>query len=164
MGWPEGIDPHWLWLTLGLVLAALEMIVPGVYLIWLAVAAIITGLLVLGADQLGGSMGLAGQVVSFVFMALIFAYSARRWLRESPIESSDPLMNNRTGRLVGETVQVTQAIDHGSGRVKLGDSEWLARGPDAAVGEYVRVSGAEGSVLLVERLALPGAAVEPAAG
>ena len=160
-----GIEPHWIWLTLGLVLAGLEVIVPGVYLIWLALSAIITGLLVFGSDQLGGTMGPAGQVVSFVFLALIFVYSARRWLRESPIESSDPLMNNRTGRLVGETVLVTQAIAHGGGRVKLGDSEWLARGPDAAAGEYVRVSGAEGSVLLVERLALPpGGAVEPAAG
>ncbi len=38
-------DPHWVWIAIGLVLAALEMLVPGVYLIWLAVAAIITGLL-----------------------------------------------------------------------------------------------------------------------
>ena len=159
-----GVEPHWIWLTLGLVLAGLEVIVPGVYLIWLAVAAIVTGLLVIGTDQLGGTMGLAGQVVSFVFMALIFAYSARRWLRDSPIVSSDPLMNNRTGRVVGQTVLVTQAIAHGDGRVKLGDSEWLARGPDTAAGEWVRVTGAEGSVLLVERLTLPGGAVEPTGG
>ena len=34
-----GFDPHWIWASIGLTLAALEMIVPGVYLIWLAVAA-----------------------------------------------------------------------------------------------------------------------------
>ena len=37
-----GGNAHWVWITIGLVLAALEMLVPGVYLIWLAVAAIIT--------------------------------------------------------------------------------------------------------------------------
>ena len=44
MDW-EGIDAHWAWLTLGLVLAALEMLVPGIYLMWIAIAALITGVL-----------------------------------------------------------------------------------------------------------------------
>ncbi len=43
MDWLESLDAHWVWLTLGLVLAGLEMLVPGVYLIWLAVAAIVVG-------------------------------------------------------------------------------------------------------------------------
>src|SRR5690606_40180997 len=46
----EGIDAHWVWLTLGLILAALEMLVPGVYLIWLALAAIATGVLTFAFD------------------------------------------------------------------------------------------------------------------
>ena len=38
--------------------------------------------------------------------------------------------------------------------MKLGDSEWIARGPDAAAGERVRISGSEGAVLLVEPMYL----------
>lgn len=150
MDFLDGIEAHWLWLTFGLVLAALEMLVPGVYLIWLAMAALVTGLIVFVNEP-----SVALQFVSFVGLSLIFAFSARRWLRETPIESSDPLMNRKGARLVGETALVTQAIEHGSGRVKLGDSEWIARGPDMAVGERVRVSGTEGAILLVEPLALP---------
>ena len=45
---------------------------------------------------------------------------------------------------------VTQAIDGGSGKVRLGDSEWLAKGADAAVGARLRVTGHDGTVLLVE--------------
>ena len=41
----DSFEPYWVWITIGLVLAALEILLPGVYLIWLAVAAIITGLL-----------------------------------------------------------------------------------------------------------------------
>ena len=39
MDWLGDLDAHWVWLMLGLLLAALEMLVPGVYLIWLAAAA-----------------------------------------------------------------------------------------------------------------------------
>ena len=149
MDWLNDLDGHWVWLTLGLVLAGLEMLVPGVYLIWLAVAAIITGVLTGLFD-----LSLPMQVIDFVFLALILAFSAKRFLRDKPIESADPLMNRRGARLVGETAMVVQAIAHGSGRVKLGDSEWIARGPNVAAGERVRISGSEGAILLVEPLTL----------
>jgi membrane protein implicated in regulation of membrane protease activity len=142
-------NDYWAWLTLGLVLAGAEMLLPGIYLIWLAAAAIITGVLTYTLD-----LSLPFQVVDFVFLSLIIAFSARRILGERPIESSDPLMNRRGARLVGETALVVQAIEHGSGRVKLGDSEWIARGPNVAAGERVRVSGSEGAILLVEPLTL----------
>lgn len=142
--WLDSLEPYWIWASIGLVLAALEMIVPGVYLIWLAVAAIITGALTFG---LGLSFG--SQVIIFSSISLIAAYSARRFLRESPIESADPLMNQRGHRLVGETATVTQAFDGGTGRIRHGDSEWLARGPDLDVGTRVRITGSDGAILQV---------------
>jgi inner membrane protein len=149
MDWYQNLDAHWVWLTLGLFLAGLEMLVPGVYLIWLALAAIITGVLTYTLD-----LSVPMQVIDFVFLSLIIAFSARRFLRDRPIESSDPLMNRRGARLVGETAVVVQAIEHGSGRIRLGDSEWIARGPDVGAGERVRISGSEGAILLVEPLTL----------
>ena len=146
----DGIGAHWIWATVGLILAVLEMIVPGVYLIWLAVAAILTAILAFGMD-----ISIASQVIIFVSSSLIAVYSARRFLRDSPIESSDPLLNQRGGRLVGETALVTQAFDGGTGRVKLGDSEWLARGPDLDVGAKVRVTGNDGAILVVEAIEQP---------
>jgi hypothetical protein len=94
------------------------------------------------------------QVISFVSLSLVFVFSAKRFLRDRPIISSDPLLNNRTGRLVGDTALVTVAIESGSGRVKVGDSEWIARGTDIAVGQRVRITGSTGSELLVEPLTL----------
>lgn len=145
----DGLDAHWIWIALGLALAALEMLVPGVYLIWLAVAALVTGALTWAFD-----FGIALQVIDFVFLSLIVVFSARRFLRDRPIESSDPLLNNRLGRLIGQTGTVSQAIESGDGRVRHGDSEWLARGPDLAAGARVRIVGFEGGTLLVEPLTL----------
>lgn len=144
-----GIDAHWVWLVLGLVLAALEILVPGVYLIWLAVAALVTGALTYMFD-----LSLPMQVIDFTFLALIFAFSAKRFLRDKPIVSSDPLLNKRGGRLVGETAIVTAPIEGGTGRVRHGDSEWLARGPDTEVGARVRITGSDGAILLVEQITL----------
>jgi membrane protein implicated in regulation of membrane protease activity len=157
MDWLGDIDAHWVWLTLGLLLAALEMLVPGVYLIWLAAAALITGVLTFAFD-----LSLPLQVVDFVFLSLIAAFSAKRFLGEKPIESSDPLMNRRGARMIGETALVTAAIEHGSGRVKVGDSEWIARGAETAAGERVRIIGTDGSTLLVEPLESENKALPPA--
>ena len=74
MDWLDGLAAHWVWLTLGLILAGLEMLVPGVYLIWLALAAIVTGVLTLTLD-----LSLPVQVVDFVFLSLIIAFSAKRF-------------------------------------------------------------------------------------
>jgi membrane protein implicated in regulation of membrane protease activity len=93
-------------------------------------------------------------MIDFVALSLIAAFSARRLLRDQPIASSDPLMNRRGARMVGETALVVQAIEHGSGRVKYGDSEWIARGPSIAAGQRVRIVGCEGATLLVEPLTL----------
>jgi len=147
MDWLGGLEAHWVWLTLGLVLAGLEMLVPGIYLIWLALAAIATGVLTGLFD-----LSLPMQVIDFVFLALIAAFSARRFLRDRPIASADPLLNRRGARLVGETALVVQTIEHGSGRVRLGDSEWIAHGVDVGAGERVRITGSDGAILLVEPL------------
>lgn len=149
MDWLGDFDAYWAWFALGLVLAGLEMVVPGVYLFWLALAALATGALTFAFDP-----GVPLQIVNFVFLSLIIVFSAKRILREQPIASSDPLMNNRMGRLVGQTGTVAVAIEHGEGRVRQGDSEWSARGPELAAGTRVRITGFDGGTLIVEPLTL----------
>ena len=141
------LDPHWAWLALGLVLAVGEMTIPGVFLIWMAGAAVLTGL---ATWVLPITVPL--QVVLFAGLSLGAVFIGRNWLRANPIEAADPMMNDRGARAIGETVLVTQVIEGGEGRVKLGDSEWMAKGPDAEPGTRMRVAGHNGSVLLVEYL------------
>jgi membrane protein implicated in regulation of membrane protease activity len=125
--WLENLAPHWGWLVLG--------------------AALVTGLLALLLP-----VGLSWQVALFAALAVAAVLLGRRWLRANPIVSPDPLLNDRGGRLVGDTVVVTRALAGGEGRVRHGDSEWLARGPDAEPGTSMRIVGHDGAVLLVEHL------------
>ena len=150
MDWLDTIEAHWVWLAIGLILGSAEMLVPGVFLIWLAGAAIITGLV---AWML--PVGLPVQIVLFAVLSMASVFIGRRYLRDNPIHDADPLMNRRGARLVGDTATVTVAIDGGTGRIRHGDSEWLAKGEDAVPGERVRIIGSDGSILLVERVSAP---------
>jgi len=139
------LEPHYAWLAVGLILAAAEMAIPGVFLIWMAGAALIVGALAWFTP-----MSFPVQIVVFAVLAIVAVFLGRRYIAGHPIHEADPMMNKRADRLVGETVVVTQAIEGGAGKVRLGDSEWLARGADAAVGARLRVTGHEGTALLVE--------------
>lgn len=142
-----GIELPWWWFTLGLLLAIGEMTIPGVFLIWMAGAAMLTGLAAWALP-----IGFPLQMLLFVVLAIGAVFVGRSYLSKNPIKEADPKMNNRGARAVGESVVVTQVIAGGQGRVKLGDSEWLARGPDAEPGTRMKVTGHDGSVLVVEHL------------
>jgi hypothetical protein len=145
MDWLTDLAPHWFWIALGLFLSAAEIIAPGVFLIWLGLAAVITGIVAWALP-----IGVPLQVVIFALLAMFAVYAGKKYVKDNPIPEADPKMNRRGARLEGEIALVTQAIEAGTGRVKLGDSEWNVRGPDVAAGSRVRVTGADGAVLLVE--------------
>jgi len=145
MDWLSTIDDPYLWLALGLLLAAAEILVPGMFLIWLAGAALMTGVLAWALP-----IGLPLQVLVFAILSILMVFAGRRYIRNNPVEEVDPKMNKRGDRMVGEQAIVVQAITGGTGRVKHGDSEWLAKGEDIAEGASVRITGSDGAVLIVE--------------
>lgn len=145
MDWLQTVPPHWLWIGVGLILAAMELVAPGVYIIWIAIPALITGT----ATGLMG-LGFPAQIALFLVSSVVSVAAGRRYFINRPIISDDPLLNQKGARLIGEQAVVTTALVGGAGRVKLGDSEWSARGPDLDVGARVRVTGTSGTVLLVE--------------
>ena len=139
-----GLEAHWWWLAAAALLGILEIFVPGIFLIWMAVAAGITGIVV-------ALIGIAFpfQLALFGLLAMAAVYGGRRYYERNPVPSSDPKLNDRTARLIGQSVIVVTAIEHGEGRVKVGDGVWVARGPDAAAGSRMVVTGAEGTCLKV---------------
>lgn len=143
--WLTNMEPHWAWLSLGVLLAAAEIVAPGFFLIWLGAAAIVTGAIAWIVP-----LTIPVQLGIFAVLSFIALYAARRWLKSNPISTTDPLLNQRGSRLIGEVLTVTKAIEDGRGRAKVGDGEWPVRGPDTAEGSKVRVVSAEGGVLVVE--------------
>lgn len=147
------VDPGWLWLIGGVLLLILEVIAPGFFLVFLGAAAIATGLFTVLFD-----LGTAPQLALFALYSVIAVLVGRRVYANRVEDSTDPLLNDRAGRLVGKMVTVVEAVDDHGGRVRVGDSEWSARGGPAAAGERVRITGVDGNCLTVEaERALPPA-------
>jgi membrane protein implicated in regulation of membrane protease activity len=143
--WLDTISTHWFWLSLGLLLGVAEMVAPGFFLMWLGLAALIVG----GLDYFL-PITVAYQVAMFAILSVLTVFAGKKFLKDNPIETEDAKLNDRGARLTGEIVTVVEAIINGHGRVKVGDSIWSARGVDAAIGSRLRVTGADGTVLLVE--------------
>ena len=139
-------DPDWLWLIGGVVLLVAELIAPGFFLIFIGAAAIATGI----ATLLIG-LPLALQMAVFAVLAFLSVrIGGRRAYATRYDYSADPLLNDRAGRLLGKVVVVVQPVDAHGGRVRVGDSEWSARGGPAAAGERVRIVDIDGNCLKVE--------------
>ncbi len=141
----EDLDPGWLWMIGGVVLLIAELIAPGFFLLFVGAAAVATGLFTLLFD-----LGAAPQLALFALYSIIALMVGRRVYANQSVESSDPLLNDRAARLVGRSVHVITPVDEHGGRVRVGDSEWSARGGPAEAGERVRITGVEGNCLLVE--------------
>jgi inner membrane protein len=138
-------EPHWAWLVAGLVLCALEMLVPGVFLLWLGIAALLTGVIAIATG-----VGPTVQLLLFAVLSIIAVYAGRTWFTNLPPESDDPLLNDRLSRLIGETVTVETPLSGGRGRVRVGDSVWPAEGPDLAAGANAVVVASRGGALIIE--------------
>ena len=91
-----------------------------------------------------------GAFLFIALYALLAVLVGRRFYGNRTTDSADPLLNDRAGRLVGKVVAVVVDVDDNNGRVRVGDSEWNARGGPAAAGERVRITGVDGNCLNVE--------------
>jgi membrane protein implicated in regulation of membrane protease activity len=89
-----------------------------------------------------------------IFAATVFTFYF--WLKHRARikELNSPLADHRLGlRHIGESLVLERPIQNNSGRVFLGNREWTIRGPNLPIGSRVRVTGVDGTVLLVDRTA-----------
>lgn len=138
----------WHWLAFGLLLAAAELALPSLILIWFGAGALLVGL-VLGFFP---GMAMAGQLAIWLSTSLAFV---ALWFRF--FQSAD--QQNPTEALLGEVGLVTSAIDSfGKGRIRLqrpvgGREEWPAESSEPLrEGDRARVISLNGDRLVVAPL------------
>ncbi|MCY0096557.1 NfeD family protein [Hoeflea ulvae] len=138
----------WIWWIIGLVFLGLEILIPGVFLLWIGLAAIIVGAL---SFPLWGTQvwGWQLQVLIFAVLAVVMALVGRK-LTGSNAESDQPMLNRRTEGLVGRTATLQDAINDGKGRIRLDDTTWIVEGPELPAGARVRIVAAQAGSLTVE--------------
>ena len=86
----------WSWIIAGLVLLALELVVPGGFLLWMGIAGILTGLVVLFQPLAWPIQWLIFGVLSLVSI-LIWV----RLTRNRAAQTDRPLLNQRAEHFIG---------------------------------------------------------------
>jgi membrane protein implicated in regulation of membrane protease activity len=89
-----------------------------------------------------------------IFAGAVFALYFWLRYRQQQRELNSPLASHRLGHHhIGQVVVLHQGLQNGSGRIRLGNREWEIRGPNLPAGAKARVTGVDGTVLLVDRVA-----------
>lgn len=142
---------YWHWLAFAGALAGLEILAPGVFLIFPGLAAVVVGLALLAMPELDWRY----QLLLFAVLAVTFIYIGRRVYGRLSAAEDHSGLNRRGERLIGRVFPLAGEMTGGRGRVRVGDTNWLAQlegggGDDLPDGAAMRVVAVEGATLIVK--------------
>jgi membrane protein implicated in regulation of membrane protease activity len=112
--------PFWVWLAIGAVFLAIEVITGSGWMLWPAAAAALVGVASLFIPHFGA----AGGIALFAVCSLILTYVGRRLLRTTAPGGAN--INDPHGRLIGHRGEASAAFQSGLGRVFVDGKEWSA--------------------------------------
>ena len=135
----------WSWMIAAAILFVLELVAPGIFFIWFGVAAAVTGLIVFRYD-----ITWQWQLIWFCGLSFASAFLAYKFLRKHPLETDQPLLNDRAAQLIGQNFDLVDPIVNGRGSIHSGDTIWRVEGPELPKGARIKVVGADGTLLQVE--------------
>jgi inner membrane protein len=134
----------WNWMILAALLFVLELTAPGIFFMWFGLAAALTGLVAFRYE-----MSWQWQLIWFCGLSLAAVLVAAKYLRQHPLESERPLLNERAVQLIGQSFDLVDPIVNGRGSIKTGDTIWRVEGPELPKGARIKVVDADGTLLKV---------------
>ena len=138
----------WHWWVLALFLLVVEILVPGFFFVWLAIAGFITGCLL----WLLPSISMEVQLAVFSVLSVLAIVAWRFYARKHPIVSDQPLLNRRGAQYIGRVFNLYEPIVNGQGKIKVDDSIWKVHGEDCDINTKVKVTAIRGTVFDVEKV------------
>ncbi len=138
----------WHWVILGLILIGLEMTVPGTFLMWPGIAAIVVSLLYIPMPDLQWT----GALTIWAILSFVSVVGWISWRKKNPAApTGNPTLNRRGEQYIGRVFTLTAPLINGKGELKVDDSVWRAvADQDFPAGSQVKVMRVEGTSLRVE--------------
>lgn len=135
----------WFWWIVAGVLLLLELMTPGVFAMWLALAAASVGI----TDYVF-ELNWQLELLAFAGFSLVYVYLARPWYSKSTLQNGDqPNLNQRIYSFVGKSYVLHEPIVDGEGKLDIEGTRWDLLGPNLAKGATVKVTAVEGMKLRV---------------
>jgi inner membrane protein len=135
----------WNWFILAAVLLFIEVMAPGMFMLWLGLAAILLGIIASAV-----TLSLPVQLIAFAVLSIALVPAWRHFARKVEKPHDSPFLNRRAEGYVGRVFTLDRAIVDGVGAVRIDDTVWRVMGPDTPAGTRVRVARTDGANLLVE--------------
>ncbi len=137
----------WHWLTIGVLFFAIVLFAPTTFLLWPAIAAIVTGLIAWLLPVLGWQW----QIALFAVLSIVTILVGRHYFKYlTPKHSRYQNLNRRAEALVGRVITTTEPIVNGVGSATIDNTHWRIVGPDTDAGSKLLVTGTDGSSLTVK--------------
>ena len=137
--------PWWAWACLAAFIGLAELHAPGSYLIWIAIGAALTAVV-----EAGWGLSLSAQIAAFAVLSAISCGAGYFIYRRFNHPKEATPLNQRNLFMIGAQGVVCLPIVNGQGKVRLGDSVWLADGPNLPEGAHVIVKSVHGTRITVE--------------
>lgn len=131
---------YWHWIALGLLMLIVEMSGAGGYLLWVGIAAGITG----GVLFIAPDMSWQVQVLVFSVASVGCALGWWQYQQKRPRAVDEPLLNKRGAQYIGRIFTLSDAIKNGRGKIRVDDSFWeVSATEDLPAGVRVKVLSLE---------------------
>jgi len=138
---------YWQWFSLGFILLALELFMPGTFLLWIGLAGITMGVVTWFIQDIL----VTAQLILFGCLTLLSVYVWYKFFRKRAETSAQPVMNERGKQYIGKTYILKDPIVEGLGRLTIDDTYWTVRGEDLDAGKKVTVVAKDGPILIVKK-------------
>jgi membrane protein implicated in regulation of membrane protease activity len=136
---------HWNWFIAAVALFLIEIVMPGSFMMWLGLAALLVGAISLAVDW-----SWQAQFIAFAVFAVAATPAWRYFARKVEAPADRPFLNRRAEGYVGRVFTLDKPIVDGFGTIRIDDTVWRVTGPDSPAGSRVRIARVEGADLTVE--------------
>ena len=138
---------YWHWYIFAAILILIELMIPGVYLLWFGLAAIAVGI-----ATFFFALTPLWQIVVFAVLGPGIAYLGRSVYKLGHTMSTQDIdnhLNKRPEKLIGVTFYLKNPVAYGVSEVELQGTIWRVTGADMPAGTLVEVARVNGNTLVV---------------
>lgn len=139
----------WYWIIAGTLLMGLEILVPGVFVLWIGLGALVVGIVL----ALFPEASLAWQLVLFA-VAMLASIGTGFLIQRRGHSASDAAnaLNQERNAMCGNSYAAIDDFSGGRGRIRVGDGSYAAVSDDAVrAGEIVTVTAIEDGRMVVKK-------------
>jgi inner membrane protein len=140
-------DPAVIWFLIGLGLLLLELVLPGLVILFFGAGAWVTALVVAFAD-----INLNLQILIFLIASLLGLVLLRKYLKRRFFSRSDKETDDQLEEFIGRKARVVDNFKDGVGKIEFKGTRWSAICSEpVSKGDWVIIKSKDSLTLTVEK-------------